>query len=469
MKVCLVAHGYPPELVGGTETMIQGLARTLARGGHEVVVVAGTMAHEQGFRTSEAVDRHPSGEGSKIRVHRIHRADLYFDHWQKSLSSRAAAAFRELLREEQPDVVHVHHWIRLTRDLVHCAALEGVPATVTLHDLWSTCLITFRVKPGEHEFCEATLGPVPCIDCAQGVPPRTPWMPLENLFMAFAERRGDLVRELTLARAVIAPSRAHARAIERFLGLDADALDVRVIPHGRDLALAPATPPPGPGPDGKLVLGAWGHLTPLKGQDLLLRALRLLPDPARVALHLAGGQPLADYAADLRRLAAGLDVTFHGDFTADQLAGHPVTEVHAMVSGTRAHESWGLVIDEAAALRLPMILPASGALAERLVEGAGATFYAANDEASLAKRLQELLDAPATLTRLRDGLPPLEDVAPSLAVHTAHILAVYAEVVAAGPVEPPAEDWWRARMQQVAEDDWDRNLSQRTAEELGLA
>ena len=29
MKVCLVAHGFPPELVGGTEKAMQGLARGL--------------------------------------------------------------------------------------------------------------------------------------------------------------------------------------------------------------------------------------------------------------------------------------------------------------------------------------------------------------------------------------------------------------------------------------------------------
>ena len=41
MKVCLVAHGYPPELVGGTEKSVQVLARGLARAGDEVLVVAG--------------------------------------------------------------------------------------------------------------------------------------------------------------------------------------------------------------------------------------------------------------------------------------------------------------------------------------------------------------------------------------------------------------------------------------------
>ena len=128
MKIALALHGYPPELVGGTENAARTLAHGLAAHGHEVVVVAGTLRHEQGFRRSLELDE---GAARPIRVHRIHRADLYFDHWQKSASARASLAFRDVLREERPDLVHVQHWIRLSRDLVHRAALERIPAVVT--------------------------------------------------------------------------------------------------------------------------------------------------------------------------------------------------------------------------------------------------------------------------------------------------------------------------------------------------
>jgi glycosyltransferase involved in cell wall biosynthesis len=135
VKVALVLHGYPPELLGGTENAARELAHGLVRHGHEVVVVAGTLAHEQGFRRCLELDplREADGGGARpIRVHKIHRADLYFDHWQKSASARASLAFRDILREERPDLVHVHHWIRLSRDLVHRAALERVRP-------WSRC------------------------------------------------------------------------------------------------------------------------------------------------------------------------------------------------------------------------------------------------------------------------------------------------------------------------------------------
>ncbi len=463
MKVVLVAHGYPPELVGGTEKSLQALARGLVRQGVEVVVVAGSMQHEQGFRISEEEESSAAGI---VRVRRIHRADLFFDHWQKSASARVSEAFRGILREERPDLVHVHHWIRLSRDLVHAAALEGIPAVVTLHDLWTTCLIAFRVRPDTREFCEAPLAPDPCLSCAAHVPPRTPWVSRENQFMALAERRADLVRELELARAVLVPTRSHGEAVGRWLGVDLGKDALQVVPHGRDLRLAARDPLPPPAELGVLRLGSWGHLHPLKGADLILGAARSLAPEIPIELHLAGGEVEPGFAAQLRERAAGFPLSLHGPFEEAQLATHPVTEVHAMVSGSRAHESWGLVVEEAVALGLPLILPRSGAFPERLASGA--LFYQPGDESSLAQSMQRLWAEPQLVAELRRSLPQLEAVCPTIERHAAQVRQVYEQVQALGPPEVAQPDWWAASLRQAAEEEWDASLGRRSAEELGF-
>ena len=471
MRICLVAHGYPPELVGGTEKSVQNLARGLARRGHEVLVVAGSMEHEEGFRSSTAEDADPVS-GARLRVQRIHRADLYFDHWQKSVSARVGEAFHALLERERPDVVHVHHWIRLSRDLVAWCARAGVPAIVTCHDLWTTCLIAFRVRPNTEELCEAPLAPQPCIDCAGAVAPRTPWVARENLHLALAERRTGVLRELTLAHAVVVPSQAHAAAIRRFLGLsetESSALDLRVLPHGRDLVLAPRAPKAAPGKSGRLVLASWSHIHPLKGTDILLAAIQRLPDPGRVELHLAGGEPDAAYAMRVHAMAQGLNVHFHGAFDEEELAGHRVRDAHLMVSATRAFESWGLVLDEAAALRLPMVLPRTGAFVERLAEGDGVLFYDARDPDSLAAALTRVLDEDGLLAELRRGLPPVSELVPGVDEHVERAVALYAEAVEAGAPAVPALDWWQTKLRNTTEEQWDQSLTQRSAEELGFA
>ena len=467
MKVVLVAHGSPPELVGGTENCVQALARGLAARDHEVVVAAGSMQYEGGFRTTDAVDRDPN-TGNAIRVRRIHRADLYFDHWQKSASARVTEAFRGILREEAPDLVHVHHWIRLSRDLVAAAASEGIPAAVTLHDLWTTCLLSFRVRSDTHEFCEQPLEAEGCLACAGRMAPRTPWMDRDALGARFDARRADLVRELETARAVVVPCASHAATVERFLGLDATRLALRVVPHGRDLALRRPPPLPPPRAHGRLVLASWGHLHPLKGPDLVLEAIARLPAPERVTLHLAGGDVQPEFTARLRRMAEGLDVHIHGPFAAEELADHPAARAHAMVSGTRALESWGLVVDEAVALGLPAVLPRAGAFPERMDVG-GALFYAPRDAADLARALQRLLEEDGLVEMLRGALPAPAEVTPSVDAHVTRMLEVYDEVIARGAPPPPPEDPARHEFLLRAEEEWDRALSSATAEELGFA
>jgi len=473
MKILLAAHGYPPEILGGTELSVQAAARGLVDRGHSVTVVAGSMTPppEGGTAISEGPPD-PTPAGGEVRVVRIHRRDLYFDHWQKSASPGAAAAFRELLRGVRPDLVHVHHWIRLSRDLVAVAAREGVPAVVTLHDHWAGCLVSFRVRPDTLEPCDVLLAPSPCISCAANIPPRTPWLAGPEQALLLAERTGDLRNELDLARAVLVPSPAHGQDVERFLGMAQGELGAEVLAPGRDLAIAASTAIPAPRSGERLCLGAWSHLHPLKGPDILLAALAGTRDASRFELHLAGGEPDAAFAEGLHRAAADLPqgtVHFHGPFGGpESLAAHPVTAVHAAISGTRARESWGLVVDEALALGLPLILPRSGAFPDRLQEGRGAMFYDPGDAHSLAQLLDRVADDPALLEAARAAAPALVEAAPGMQVHLDGLCAVYERVVQAGapPVEP--EPWWQARVRQAAEEGWDQSLSACTSEDLGL-
>jgi glycosyltransferase involved in cell wall biosynthesis len=458
VRILLALHGYPPELLGGTEAAVQSLARGLVARGHAVCVVAGSMEH--GPKPRRSAETQADG----VLVVRLHRSDLYFDHWQKSLNADVAEMFAAEIARFRPDVVHVHHWIRMTRDLVAIAARAGVPAAVTLHDFWPSCLITFRVRPDTQLPCDAELAPTPCLACAALVPPRTPWLAREQQMMALFEHKADLVRELSLARAVLAPTRTHADLVSRFLGLAPTDLAIRVVPNGRTLALVPRVPEHGD----KLVLGTWGNLHPLKGVDLILAALRRLPDPARVRLHVAGEPVTPAYDARLRELARGLDVVFHGRYAVDQLGSHPVGGAALMVSGSRARESFGLVVDEACALGMAMVLPHAGAFPERLREGAGARFYRAGDADDLARTLAELIATPAAVTELRAGLPPPDELSPGLDAHVERVLAIYAEIAAAGAPDTAPAHWWASRLAREATAEWDRRLGETSAGELGL-
>ena len=114
MKILHVAHGFPPETLGGTERGVESLARAMQQKGHDVAVVAGSLQQAP----TERVDRE---DYDGLPVLRMHRDDLYFESWFKCYAPGVSAAFEMLLAEQRADVVHVHHWIRLTSDLVRLA------------------------------------------------------------------------------------------------------------------------------------------------------------------------------------------------------------------------------------------------------------------------------------------------------------------------------------------------------------
>ncbi|MDF1800242.1 MAG: glycosyltransferase, partial [Planctomycetota bacterium] len=341
MKIALVLHGFPPELVGGTENSVQALARAFVAIGHEVVVIAGSMQWEGGARTSTATDTDPAS-GRQYTVHRIHRSDAYFDHWQKGHSPVAGRMFEELLAAERPDIVHVQHWIRLSRDLVVRAARLGIPSVVTLNDLWSTCLVAFRVHPSERAFCERRLAPENCLDCAAYVPPRTPWLDLDEQAAEVEAHRASAAAELGAARALIAPSSVHALAALGWLGLEGAHLEERVVvlPPAREPAATGRAPKAVPArftTDEPLVLASFGQWSELKGTDLLIEALGLLPEPGRVRLLLAGGAPFPAFAARVEQLAAACPaaVCLLGGYDHSDLAAHPVAGADRVGTGTR--------------------------------------------------------------------------------------------------------------------------------------
>jgi glycosyltransferase involved in cell wall biosynthesis len=471
MKVLFLVHGYPPELCGGTERHVQQLAEWIAasESGHEVVVCAGTLHGGPGAeeRWEECA---PRGDGEPIRVLRLPRTDLYYDHWQKSSSPAITGRVRELIRAERPDVVSVHHWTRLSRDLVLAAAREGVPAHVHLHDYWSSCPIALRVKPTDGSFCESSPNGMVCPPCAGSLPPFTPWVSMEEHFIAIAERQADLQRELKLARTVSAPSRAHAQSAARFMDGALDVDSVRVLPPAAATASsdAPRSSREFDGPP--LVLAHWGGLSRLKGTDLLFEAVAGLRDPSAVQLELAGVEERPGFLDDLHARFPAVAFTNHGAFDAAELRDHAVAQAHAAVFPTRAHESYGFTFDESLHLGLPCAVADSPAFRERAEDGAGVRFFARDSAAALTGVLQSWIDEPASLGVLRSGV---EQVRATLlgARSTSAYLELLEETIALGPPDPatlPPEDWFSDRIKQHALEEWDRQLSECSARELGL-
>jgi len=449
VRIALAVHGWPPEQVGGTELSTRALARALAANGHEVLVIAGTLefSHPPSVRRGREQD---PVSGNSFSVVKIERSDPYFDHWQKHRAPRTSRVAVELMVEHRIEVLHVHHWVRLSTDLVRRAARAGIPSLVSLHDHYATCLLGWRVHPTEEAVCKRKFAPLACSLCAAAVPPRTPWLPLEEQALSAATRMQAIAAELDAARCILVPSMAHAESL-LFLGLPQHHLIV--VPPLAPVSLTPRDPLPAPVGKEPLLVGAWGLSDDAKGVSLLKAAARRLK--GRVHLVLAG-------------LAAGESepwIETYGAYAPEDLAEHPVTRVHVAAVASLALESHGLVASEGQALGLPLVLPLMDALAERFSDGEGVLFYEQGDEDDLTAVLDRLARERGLLEILGRRVHPEGDLFDQT---VEHIQALYGRTLREGAPDVPPEEWFEERMAQETMDAWDEALKAAPRSSLGL-
>ena len=322
MKILFTVHGFPPEMTGGTERTVEALALAMQGLGHEVVVVCGSLQ-------VGSVDRVDAFEHRGIRVLRLHRDDLYFESWFKVYHPGVSRTVQRLLRDEQPDVVHVHHWLRLTSDLARLARIGGARVVVSLHDYFPQLARVAR------RFDESQVS----------APPPARWMTELEAREDFGLFQRDLFDELRSAHVLLAPSRAHADG-------------VAAVSLG-DLGEINPSPPPlldvpprldRGGQTGGPHLLTWGSIYPEKGLEVLLDAMRATGGD--LSLQIFGEAHDPGYQTQLEQRAADLNVTFRGPYRWEDFG--EVTADYAVLPSL-CQESYGLVVDEAQALGLPMV------------------------------------------------------------------------------------------------------------------
>lgn len=381
LRVVHLLQNFPPEFAGGTERHVAELVDLQRQAGLDVAVVCGSERRDPLGATATETWR-------GVPVARIHRRpdEAYGVAFEPPHAQAEAIA---AVRAFAPDLVHLHHWFNLGDSLLQ--RLAPLPALASFHDAYAACPRFFLLRP-DGDDCGRAL-PLPLERCVACIAPDDGGADLAERLVA---RHARFMREVERIAFALAPSRFHG---ERLVAAGViPAAKLRVVPLGLPVAPAAAAHRP---VAGRLRLACWGNLSRLKGVDLLLEALRALAPRGGLELHLFG-EPLTAEAAELQRLAAGLPVTWHGRFDLASLA-KAAPDLDLALFPSRAHESYSLVVEEAVALRLPLVVSDRGAPRERL--GGGGLAIAVESAAPLVATLARLMESPAELASLRAALP----------------------------------------------------------------
>ncbi|MBA3532466.1 MAG: glycosyltransferase family 4 protein [Ardenticatenales bacterium] len=399
MRLLQVAHQYPPEFIGGVELHTQALARELVRRGHEVSVF---------FRSHRAAPGVESWLEGDVRVWAASTGPLGAGRrFLATFSDEALlASFKQVLTESRPDLVHIHHLMGLPASLAEWLVAQGIPYVITLHDYWWLCANAQLLTNDSDELCEGPKLWVNCGRCAiarAGHKTLSPWL-APGMAPLFAYRHRRLESILTHAARVISPTHFTKQLHEQ---MRLPPSGITVIPHG--IALPEPLPAPAPREPGLYNIAYVGGIAHQKGLHVLLAALEQLPRES-VTLSIYGNPTVfPEYVATLHALSTHPGVRWRGSIPNAVLFAD-LAAADVLVVPSIWYESAGLVIQEAFAVGVPVIVSQLGALAERVEHEINGLHVPPDEPTVLAAALQRLLDEPSLLPKLRAGIQPVRTI-----------------------------------------------------------
>lgn len=350
----MLSWEFPPQLIGGIGTHVEGLATALGRAGHDVVVC-----------TTAA----PGDDDSDTLVDgvRVLRADTGLPWLPDSeFVARAAAVNHHLVRVTaglgtwQPDVVHAHDWLTAwAGDTLR--ALHAAPLVATVH-------ATERGRHGGH------------------LPPGLPgtvnsvewWLTYQ-------------------AREVIACSRYMVREVVD--GFDLPPEKVHLVPNGIDVTrwagVAATTDRSEP------LVVAWGRVQYEKGFQVLVRAMRELRHriPGIRCVIAGRGTYLPELQSQIDIDGVG-DLVHLAGFVNDEALRSLLADASCVVIPS-LYEPFGIVALEGMAAGAPIVVARTGGLAE-IVAGTGAgQLFEPGDPHDLAEAIHGVVTGQAAAERMR--------------------------------------------------------------------
>ncbi len=327
---------------GGVESHVRSLARELAREGHEVTVI-----------TSRFNQRLPAEE--RLEGYRILRSRSL----GVVLNTPIDVGSGKLLRSVDADVIHLHYPPPIT-SYVAARALKRakVPICLTYHCDLVLGGVSGRLLAGLYQrvFLPGTL------DRANAIVVHT-----KSYGITSAVLRD---RPLTVIPSVV--------DLERFRpGIDASALR-------SDLTL-----------NGKRVLAFTGRLVPHKGVDVILEAMRLLPDDV-VLVVIGSGPLLPNLVGQARRSRLGDRVRFLPNVSDEELPRYlALADIFVFPSQNRL-EGFGLAVAEAMACGLPVVTADMPGVREVIEPGKEGLLTEPLIARDVAEKIRTLLDDPVS-------------------------------------------------------------------------
>lgn len=345
--------------VGGVSSHVQALTQGLRKIGHTPVVVGLTYPGPSA-RLSWADSHFP----------------LTYGLWQ---GLRQRSAFIDLLKDIQPDLVHVHSGFTTVSPILLRALNRAWPSVGTLHDVRPFCFHASRRFVPSGALCQRRCS-FACISSAC-YPVNTP-LDLPKRLRSATINAWALQGWRHMRHSIVPSSYMRELALQH--GFDAEKLTV--IPHFTQIMpLTPAVEPP-------LILFL-GRLDEKKGPFHLLEALALLKHHPWQAAFLGEGPAGEALQQRAQQLAISERVQFRGKVNAEE-KHQALSESALLAFPSVIPESFGLSGIEAMAHGKPVVSFGLGGVREWLRHQENGLIAKDSDIKDLAQQIERLLTDP---------------------------------------------------------------------------
>ena len=426
-------YTYFPDAVGGTEAYVAGLAEALRpHGVHSSIAAPGDV--DDAYRHDDVPVFRFATE-SRPDINRAYGAP----------DAGAAQSSRALIARLRPGIVHLHaHTAAVSVRLVDAAHEAGAKVVLTYHTPTVSCPRGTMMWMGRVP-CDGKLDRRRCTLCTlaqHGVPPtfrdviaRTPQaigdvlgraglaggaftaLRLSSLIGARHRRFEDLARKVDR---IVAPC-DWVCAVLRRNGVPEE----KLVLCRQGLTGHPgpqASPQPNPefrDTASLLRLGYFGRLDPTKGVDIVVEALRRVPNASvRLAIYGIRQRGCEAYVARLERAAATEPRVALLSALPPDAVGGAMRRCDLVVVPSRGLETGPLVVLEAFAAGTPVLGARLGGIAELVSDQVDGLLIPPEDPGAWASAIAALAAAPERLARLRAGIRPprtMDDVARDMA------------------------------------------------------
>jgi glycosyltransferase involved in cell wall biosynthesis len=389
MKIALVHNTYLEQ--GGEDVVFWQERRLLQEAGHQVL---------QYQRFNREMEQYSTARRLTIIGRTVWASDSYRE-------------FTKLLRENRPDVVHVHNTFPLVSpSILWACRRERVPVVHTLHNYRLLCPGANFIRDGK-----------PCEDCTQG----SIWQSVAH--GCYRDSRPQTAA-VALMLSVHRAKKTWTRTVDRYIVLTEFARS-RFVNAGfppEKISIKPNCVDPDPGkrtgdPSYALFVG---RVSEEKGAPTLLKAWRQLPKHCR--LRIVGDGPFSAEMESQVRSEGLSNISFTGRLPRERVI-EEMKGAHFVVFPSQLYENMPLTIIEAFACGVPVLASRLGAMQEIVSQDSTGLFFEARNADDLARTAKLAWDQPLYMRRLGDNARSEYDAKYTAAANYRRLMEIYHEVI----------------------------------------